>query len=125
MATLSNTEIGSIVYNLTENIPTGISGLLVNGFLVDQAVYQAQNFTGDTISTSAIEDKYQPAIISLTISQTLGQMEAQGIGTKAVKIGELSIEKGMGMEVAKNYEKLGYNQLNDLGRKTSYYQTWC
>lgn len=124
MATLSNTEIGSIVYNLIQNIPTGISGLLVNGFLVDQSIYQAENYTGDTISTSAVIDKYQPAIINLTISQVLGQMEAQGIGTRSVSIGELSITKGMQDGTSNSFKQLAFTQLNDLGHHMSYYQCW-
>ena len=122
MVTLSNAEIGSVIYNLIENIPTGISGLLP--FLVNQSVYQAENYTGNDISVSAIADQYQPAIINLTISQVLGQMEAQGIGTNSVSIGELSISKGMQNGTSNTYRHMGYKQLNDLGCKTSYYTTF-
>ena len=122
MAALSNIELGSIVYNLIENIPTGISGTLP--FLVDMAVYQAENYTGNNISTLSIGDTYQPAVINLTIAQVLGQMEAQGMGTKSVKIGELSIAKGMVEGTSTSYKNLAKNQLNDLGHKTSYYQSW-
>jgi len=122
MATFSNIELGSIVYNLIDNIPTGISGALP--FLVDMSVFTAENYTGNNIPVAAIIETYQPAIINLTIAQVLGQMEAQGLGTKAVKIGELSVTKGMQEGTSNSYKQLALDQLNDLGHKTSYYQTW-
>jgi len=123
MVALSNAEIGSVVYNLIDNVPTGISGTNLT-FLVNQAVYTAENYTGDDIPLTAIADTYQPAVVNLTISQVLGQMEAQGIGTKSVKIGELSISKGMQEGTSKSYSMLAHDQLNDLGRSISSYQTW-
>ena len=122
MVSLTNVELGSVIYNLIDNIPTGISGALP--FLVNQAVYTVDNYTGAGISVDAIPNTYQPATINLTISQVLGQMEAQGIGTKAVKIGELSITKGMQEGVSKSYSDLAFKQLNDLGHQTSSYQVW-
>ena len=122
MATLTNIELGSIVYNLIENIPTGISGTLP--FLVNQAVYQAENYTGNDIPVDSIADSYQPVVINLSISQVLSQMEAQGLGTKSVKIGELSITKGLQEGTSASFKQLALTQLNDLGHKTSYYQTW-
>ena len=89
MVSLSNIELGSYIYSLVSNIPVGVSGLLVNGFLVNQAVYTAENYTGNDINVSSIGEPYQPAIISLTLSNIISLMESQGIGTKSVSIGEL------------------------------------
>ena len=122
MTTLSNIEIGSVVYNLIDNIPTGISGTLP--YLVNIGAYTAENYTGNNIPVDAIIDTYQPAIINLTIGQVLGQMEAQGLGTKSVKIGELSITKGMQEGTSISFNQLGIKQLNDLGKNMSYYQTY-
>jgi len=122
MASLSNLEIGSVVLNLVENIPVGISGTLP--LLANLSVYTAENRTGDNISVDAVGEVYQPAVINLTISQVLSQMEAQGIGTKAVKIGELSISKGMQEGTSVSFKSLAFSQLNDLGHKSSYYQTF-
>jgi len=123
MATLTDAEIGSMVYNLIESISTNLSGTTLV-FLVDQSVYTANNYTGNNISVNAIPEAYQPAIVNLTISQVLGQMEAQGLGTRSVQIGELSLTKGMQEGTSNSYKQLAYNQLNDLGHKTSYYQTF-
>ncbi len=122
MATLTNAELGSVIYNLISNISTGVSGTLP--FLVNQAVYTAENYTGNDIPVTAIPETYQPAIISLTIANVLSLMESQGIGTKSVQIGELSISKGMVDGTSESYKKLGFSQLNDLGMHMSYYQCW-
>ena len=121
MATLTTTEIGSIAYGLIDGIPTGVSGLMTT--LANFAVYQIENYTGTDISVSSVAETYQPAAINLTVSQVLGQMEAQGLGTKAVKIGELSITKGMQEGTSKSFSDLAFKQLNDLGHKIAYYQT--
>ena len=123
MTTLSNAEIGSVIYNLISNIPTGVSGATLT-FLVNQAVYTAENYTGEDLDVSAITEPYQPAVINLTISNVLSLMESQGIGTKSVKIGELSISKGMVEGISESYKKLAMSQLNDLGYHMSYYQCW-
>ena len=121
MTTLTNAEIGSVVWNLIPNITVGVSGTLA--FLVNQAVYTAENFTGDAIGISTISDKYQPSIINLTISNVLSLMESQGLGTKSVSIGELSITKGMVDGTSQSYKDLAFSQLNELGHHMSYYQS--
>ena len=122
MATLTNAEIGSVVYNLVDNISVGISGTLP--FLANMSIYTAENYTGTNIPITAVPEMYQPAIINLTISQVLGQLEAQGLGTKAVKIGELSITKGMQDGTSKSFQSLAFDQLNLLGKNMSFYQTF-
>ncbi len=122
MTALSNIELGSVIYNLIDNISTGVSGTLP--FLVNQAVYTAENYTGNNIDVSAIGEAYQPAIINLTISNVLSLMESQGLGTKSVSIGELSITKGMVDGTSTSYKNLAFSQLNDLGHHLSYYQTY-
>lgn len=123
MVALSNVEIGSVVYNMIENVPTSISGNTLN-FMVNVSTYTAENYTGVNIPVNAIADQYQPAIINLTIGQVLGQMEAQGIGTKSVKIGELNISKGMQEGTSKSFNMLAMTQLKDLGGNMSFYQAW-
>ena len=122
MATLTNIEIGSVVLGIVENVPAGITGLITT--VVNQQVYFAETMTGDTIGTTAIGEAYQPGIISLTIGNVLGLMSAQGIGTNSVKIGELAISKGMNVQSANDWTNMGIKQIEALGEKVSYYQTW-
>jgi len=122
MGALSNSEIGSVVYNMVENIPVGISGIMTT--IVNQQIYFAEQYTGDSISESAVDEKYQPAIISLTASNVLSLMESQGIGTKSVKIGELSITKGMQEGTSVSLRNDGMQKLDIHGKKINFYQTF-
>jgi len=122
MTTLTDVQIGSIVSGMISNIPVGISGLLTT--IVDNQVYFAQTLTGVTISVSSIPEVYQPGITSLSIANVLKLMEAQGIGTSSVKIGELSITKGMSQGTSKEWKEWGIEQLNTGGEVISYYQCW-
>jgi len=122
MATLTNIEIGSVVLGIVENVPAGITGLITT--VVNQQVYFAETMTGDTIGTTAIGEAYQPGIISLTIGNILGLMSSQGLGTKSVKIGELSISKGMNEQSASDWTNLGIKQIEGLGEPTKFYQTY-
>ena len=122
MAALSNTEIGSIVYGMIDGISVAVSGVLTS--LVNQSVYTAENYTGNDISVTSIDEKYQPAVTNLTVSNVLSTMEAQGIGTKSVSVGELKITKGMVEGASQNFSNLAFSQLNGLGHSTSYYQTY-
>ena len=122
MGTLTNLQIGSIVLGLVEGVSTSISGLLVN--LVNNNVYTAETITGDSIPVTAIGEAYQAGVTSMTIGNVLSLMSAQGIGTKSVKIGELSITKGMTEDSPQAWINLGMQQIKQIGEKISYYQTW-
>lgn len=123
MTTYTSAEIGSIVYNLISNVPVGISGLLVNGFITNNQVYFAEQLTGNTIGTTSISEVYQPGITNLTIANVLGLMESQGIGTKSVSIGELSITKGMVDGTSTSFYNDGINRLKAIGERMSFYQS--
>lgn len=122
MPNLTNLEIGSVVVTLIENVPAGVSGLIPT--LVNNNVFTAELITGISIPIDSIGEPYQPGITNLTIGNVLGLMAAQGIGTDSVKLGELSLSKGMNMNSAQEWKQLGIDQLNEIGPKMSYYQSW-
>ena len=122
MGTLTSTEIGSIVYNMITGIPVGISGILTT--IANQQVYFAEQLIGNTIGITAIAEAYQPGLISLTAANVMELMEAQGMGTKSVSIGELSITKGMVDGTSKSLRDDGINKLKAIGERISYYQAW-
>lgn len=122
MATKTIGEIGSVVYSMISNIPTDISGTLPT--IVGNNVYFAEAITGNTIDTTAIPNEYQPGITSLSVGNVLGLMGAQGIGTKSVKIDELSIAKGMNDSSSNEWKDLGIEQIKRIGEKISFYQSW-
>ena len=122
MGTLSNVQIGSIVYSMIDGISTGVSGILLN--IVNNQIYFAEQLTGDTIGTVAVAEKYQPGIIELSAANVMELTEAQGMGTKSVSIGELSITKGMQEGTSKSLRDSGMNKLKAVGERMSYYQAW-
>lgn len=121
MATRTNTEIADIVWNMIDGISDGVSGILPT--IVDQQRFFAEQFTGDTIGEN-IAEMYQPAIISLTAGNVLELLTSQGLGTKSVKIGELSISKGMNEQSASMFTTDGINKLKALGTRMSFYKAW-
>ncbi len=120
MAALNNVQIGSVILNMVEGVPTSISGAALWN-MVDQNIYFAEQFTGDTIGTS-VTNKYQPAIISLTTGDVLQLMESQGLGTKSVKIGDISITKGIEETTSRQIKDSGMDKLKNLGQNISFYK---
>jgi hypothetical protein len=124
MGNLSDVQIGSIILNMIENVPSYISGgTLWN--IVDNEVYFASNVTGDSISISAIGEIYQPAIINLAASAVLRMMELQGSDASSISLGDFSISKGQGSSsttIADNLRADGIAKLEALGIDTNYYK---
>jgi len=122
MASLTNEEVGAIVYGMIPGITAGVSGIMTD--LVNQQVYFAEQITGESLSVSAISEPYQPGVTSLTAAAVMEVMESQGIGTKSVSIGELKIAKGMQEGTSKSLRDDGIMKLKAIGERISSYQTY-
>ena len=124
MGNLSNIQIGSIVLNMVENIPDSLSGATLWN-MVDNEVYNAENITGQTISTTSIGQQYQPAIISLTASAVLRMMELLGADVSSIRLGDFSVNKGGSSSILSSADRLrddGIRKLNALGTEINYYK---
>lgn len=124
MPNLSDIQIGSIILNMVENVPSYISGATLWN-LVDNECYFVSNVVGDSISTSAIGESYQPAIISLTASAVLKMMEMQGADVSSISLGDFSINKGSSSSSLSTADKMredGLLKLESLGTKINYYK---
>ncbi len=123
MGTLDNVGIGSVVLNMVENVPSTISGATLWN-IVDNERFNAQNLTGDTIN-SDIPEKYQPAIISLSASAVVRQMELTGADVSNIRLGDLSVSKGGQSNTAITADSLrqdGLDKLQNLGYAFDYYK---
>ncbi len=120
MAALDNVGIGSVILNMVTSVPTNISGAALWN-MVDQNVYFAEQFTGDTIGTS-VANVYQPAVISLTVGDVVSLMEMQGLGTKTVKIGDMWVTKGISEMSSKQWKDNGMDKLRNLGENITFYK---
>ena len=106
--------------SMIEGVPINISGATLYN-MVDQNIYFAEQYTGDSIGTS-VANVYQPAIISLTVGDVIKLMEMQGLGTKSVRIGDMSITKGISESSSKEWKDDGMEKLRNLGESISFYK---
>ena len=124
MGTLTDIQVGSIVLNMIENVPSTISGATLWN-ITDNEIYYAENFTGDTIGTTAIAQEYQPAIISLSAASVLRMMEMTGADVSNIRLGDFAISKGASSSSSTTAEALredGLNKLQALGEVCNYYK---
>ncbi len=123
MVTLDNVGIGSVVLNMIENVPITISGATLWN-IVDNERFNAQNLTGDTINAN-IQEKYQPAIISLSASAVVRLMEMTGADVSSIRLGDFNIKKGGQSNTAITSASLredGIAKLDNLGFVFSYFK---
>jgi len=123
MSNLSVEEIGSVLLNMIENVPSYLSGATLHN-MIKQEINFAENFTGLNIGTS-VSDVYQPAIISLSASSILRMMEMQGVDVSSFKLGDLSVSKGGQSSSLSTSDKLREDalmKLNYMGQSISHYK---
>ena len=123
MGTLNSIGIGSIVLNMVENVPATISGATMWN-VADNERFNAQNLTGDAIS-SDIPEKYQPAIISLTAAGVVRLMELTGADVGNIRLGDFSVSKGGQSNTAVTSASLredGIAKLHSLGYSFGYFK---
>lgn len=119
MATWSVGSIADAVQNrYNEDIPTSISGAVLINIADMQRIF-AQEYTGETIGSTTIAEKYQPALIDLTAANLLGIVETQGSNANSFTLGDLSVNKGGGSSsvvVADMLRESGMLKLRTIGR---------
>jgi len=107
--------IGSIAIHVVKqfsNIPDGVSGTMVQ--TVDMSRINVQNFTGDSIGSNSISEKYQHAITNFAMADTIDLINTQAGGDK-IKLAELSVESNTEQMSADQFRKLANNSLKYLG----------
>ncbi len=109
------THVGNIIG--WTNIPSGISGTTLNN-MAEQEINFAELYTTDTINSTTIAEKYQPAIIDLLLSKLMILIEIQGGGVDSISLGELNVGQGQGgnAELAAQLRIDAVNRLKELGR---------
>ncbi len=124
MVNLNNVQVGSVVLNMVEDVPASISGATLWNMVDNERIF-TENYTGDNIGNS-IGDKYQPAIISLTIASVLDMMELTGADTSSLKLGDLTVSKGgqsnTNIAGSKRRED-GMRKLEILGQQSHFFKS--
>lgn len=87
-------NLGSVtdaVYARVDSIPTSISGAqLIN--IADQMRVKMENFTGLTVGSVGISERFQGVLTSLTAAKTQQLIDIQG-ADKGFRLGDLTIDQ--------------------------------
>jgi hypothetical protein len=119
-----NYNLGSIstnIYTRIENIPTTVSGQMIA--IVDEERLYVEQYTGQSIGSTSIAEKWQPVITDLATAKVLNLMNLTGADVNSITLGDLSINKGGEsnlIKTAEYYEKLASDKLKSLGRATNF-----
>ena len=111
---------------IVDNVPDSISGTNLLAIIDRQRLFMEQ-FTGLTVGSVDIAEKFQPALMNLSIGETVGLMNLQGGDFNSVSLGELSINKGAGGNlnvVSDDFKSRGMQQLKEIGRNLKYHRTF-
>ena len=99
------------------NIPTGISGTVLNN-IIEQEINFVEQYAQITISSSAIPEKYQPPIIQLAQSDLLLAIDTNNGGVSDISLGDLSVSQGSAgnSSVANQLRESALKRLKELQR---------
>ena len=99
------------------NIPTSVSGTTFSN-IVEQEINFVELYTTDTIDSSAIPEKYQPALCDLVHSKVLLSIDEQSGGINTARLGDLSIgaSSSSNSEMAKQLREDAILRLKELQR---------
>lgn len=121
MAT-SLSSIGSIsehLYSIFPDLPSSFSGLVLLQ-IADMARSHVENYTGASIGSNGIADKYQSAIVDFAKADVIDLFNAQVGGQSS--LGELSLSDGDALS-AEQYRVLGEMELKALGKDYKFAQS--
>jgi len=120
-------NLGSIaddVYARLDNIPTSISGAQMLKIAYEQVIF-AERFTGLSIGSVAIAERFQPALIALTQAEIQRYIELQGADVNSYSIGAFQISKSQGnSSQSASLKQEAMQKLKLLGRSTGVYKSF-
>ena len=118
-------NVGSIANHVGNYIGWPVVGTLSGTTLneiITQEINFANTYTNESIGTTNIAERYQPALVDLTVSKIMFGTEMQQGGIDSVSLGELSVSQGAGggAELAKEMRNNAILRLKELGRFVRY-----
>ena len=120
-------NLGSVsvqVLNIVENVPSYISGAPLLQIIDNERLF-IESYTGQTIGSTAIAEKFVPALVDLSCSRVLTLMEVQGTDASSISLGDLSINKGKAsatMSAGEYFNLSGMEKLKRLGKISNFYK---
>ena len=125
MVTMNLGSVSNIVYNMIANVPTNVSGTVLFNIIDQQRVFM-ENYTGQSIGSTAIAEKYQPALIDLSCGELGKTIGFAGGIINSTTIGELSVSKSItsNEQMVNQYRDSGMEKLKLLGKKLAFKKVW-
>lgn len=105
------------IQDIVDDIPDKVDRRLLD--IVDRNRFRVEEFTGLSVGSTGIAEKYQPTIMDLSIADVTSLMSLQGADASSIKLGDFDVKKGQGSnlsETSKTFRKRGEESLKDLGR---------
>lgn len=104
-------------------MPTAISGAPLER-IAHRAVLFVEQYTGLTVGSVSIAERFQPTLVHLTIADLLPVMNVLGADVSSFSLGDLSVSKGGKsnlMEASDHFKMMAMSELNAIG-KTARFQ---
>lgn len=124
MADETYTTMALQIYGLVEDVPTAASGNNMLA-LIDRARIDVQNFTGLTVGSPSISDRFKPAVMNWALSHVYATKAGAG-GDREISIGDFSVSNRTNQSSvnATFYETQAKASCASLGRVSRYGRTW-
>ena len=123
MATWNLGSFADEILQIIPDVPSNVSGALLD--IVDRSRLYVECYTGKSIGSVAIAEKYQPAILAHATFKALGTMQLTGADVESIKLGDWQQKKGGNSNLSKSMEayELEYKEaLKCLGFGTRMYK---
>lgn len=117
---MGNWNLGSAmteIVTIVPDVPSNVSGTNMLA-LIDRVRFRMERYTGDSIGSVSIAEKYQPALVDLSVAEVIGIMQLTG-ADKNISIGDFSIgTAGTNLsETREHFYSRGMQELRELGKK--------
>ncbi len=124
MALANLGSISTRILNQIGSVPLGISGAELNAIVYDKVLF-VEEYTGQSIGSTAIPDKYQPAILNLSMAATINAVDSRNGNISSYSLDSFSISRNSGSNSLSNsYKEEGERELKRLGRKFKVYKAY-
>ena len=113
------------IYGLVDNVPVAASGNNMLA-LIDRARVDVENFTGLTVGSPNIPDRFKPAVMNWTLSHVYGVKAGTG-DDRDIKIGDFEVSqrsKNMSSLQSDTYAQFAKDSCANIGRASRYGRTW-
>ena len=122
MAIANLGSIATKIQSRVDGIPSAISGAQLIDIVDQQRIYM-ESYTGLSIGSVAIAEKFQPAMTDLAIADLLENMQTYGADANSVTLGDFSITKNGESNIgaaAGTFREMGMRKLKNIGRKLNF-----